>query len=107
MVPYQDEEQPQYSNGYHGGEPEGQEYQGEGSALQEAQQYEDEEGRQQYGSEDEEQAQAQAEDDELQFEEEVQGVEGPSGRRSGSVGSAQDLAPDEWDVPAEGASRES
>ncbi|KAL3150414.1 hypothetical protein ABBQ32_000252 [Trebouxia sp. C0010 RCD-2024] len=101
LVQYQDEGQPQYSNGYHGGEPEGQEYEAEGSVLQDAQQYEDEEGGQQYGSEDEQQAEAQAEDDEQQFEEEVQGVGGPSGRRSGSVGSAQDNAPDEWDIPAE------
>lgn len=107
LVQYQDEGQPQYSNGYHGGEPEGQEYEAEGSVLQDAQQYEDEEGGQQYGSEDEQQAEAQAEDDEQQFEEEVQGVGGPSGRRSGSVGSAQDNAPDEWDIPAEGASHES
>lgn len=100
LVQYQDEEQPQYSNGYDGTEPEGQDYDMEGSAQQE-QQYGDEEdgGQQQYGSGDEEQAEGYAEE-QAQYEEDAQIVDAPTGQQKHSSG--QENVPDEWDVPAEG-----
>lgn len=102
LVRYQDEEQPQYSNGYDGVEPEGQDYDMDASAQQ-AQQYGDEEegGQQQYGSGNEEQAEGYPEE-QAQYEEDVQGEDSPNGQQKHSI--AQDNAPDEWDLPVEGAS---
>ena len=100
LVQYQDEEQPQYSNGYDGAEPEGQDYDMEGNAQQ-AQHYGDEEdgGQRQYG--DEEQAEGYAED-QAQYEEDAQSEDAPAGQQKHSSG--QNSAPDEWDLPADGTS---
>lgn len=102
LVQYQDEEQPQYSNGYDGVEPEGQDYDMEASAQQ-AQQYGDEEdsGQQQYLSGNEEQAEGYAEE-QAQYEEDPQAEDFPTGQQKHSSG--QDDSPDEWDLSAEGAS---
>ena len=96
LVLYQDEEQqPQYSNGYEGGEPEGQDYDMEGGAEQEQQYGNEDGGQQQYGSGDEEQPEEYAEE-EVQYGEGAEAEDAP--------GSGQEDAPDEWDVPVEGDS---
>ena len=101
LVQYQDEEQPQYSNGYDGAQAEGHDYDVEGSAHQ-AQQYGDEEddGQQPYGSGNDEQAEGYAEE-QAQYEGDAQAEDAPSDQQKHSSG--QDNAPDEWDLPAEGS----
>lgn len=97
LVQYQDdEEQPQYSNGYD--EAEGQDCDMEGGT----QQYDEEGdgGQPQYGSGDEEQAEGHEEEEQAQYEEDVQFADASMGQQKHSSG--QDDAPDEWDVPAGG-----
>lgn len=92
-----DEEPPQYSNGYDGGEAEGQDCDMDGVTQQYGE--EGDGGQQQYGSGDEEQAEGH-EEEQAQYEEDAQFADAPTGQQEHNSG--QDDAPDEWDLPVDG-----